>query len=791
MQEVLFYHSAINFILSAITLVVAIMYPTTIGQKVRLKNLPAPLRQLILIMIFWSSTSLIGNMFFHGPGYSIYKHIIFGIQGIAWVQIGNACYHLCALNLKSIRNNFWRISNIFGALAVIVTTILFCTVPEKICSFYHTGIPCLDERPTFVAYSVIYILFVLPQLIITIFSLLKKSFQSGNDISTKTNFQLFSAFSFFGFIAILFDFILPLAYSFNLLGSIPQFLMWSQYAVVFLTLLCGQYYSSIIYRNKSSLWLLDNLVGALEDCILFYDNQGNISHMNPAARAMFQIQEGVVPNFKVQDILPNLEIFKETAYNNVNITINDEQHIFNANVFKMKLTLTTSVNILLLSDQTNSIFYQQRIKELNNHFVEYKQDLIRYQDRLNVSEKKTKESKDLNDTLINALPFQFWSKNENGVYLTQNNKDIQMRGNLNKTTDKNYAISEQEEDSRNNGNSVIYTSYENANHEPITEDDANLEISNDRPVFIYQNHFIPIIADRPPYKVIGLKIDMTEEKRLERERNLLREQRNIHSRLEELGTICGSFAHDYNNILGSQIGFCELAHEMLNMSISKIDDEQIKKQLENVGNFVNEATKAAKRGKESLNVLLDTVRGKTENPIKATLFPPTEIVRDVISKLLITIPPYIKINSQKMDDSIRIMAQAPSLDRILSNLASNAIYAMKDMEQGTLTFSVVHEVLQEQLIMPFAPPIPAGEYVKISISDTGTGMDSGTLERIFSPFFTTKAPGEGLGLGLSSAMRLLKEGKAYFSVQTTLGKGTTFNLYWEMYKDKNKEAKEK
>lgn len=790
MQEILFYHSPIGLVLSTLTLIMAILYPITIGQKVRLKQLPVPLRQLILIMIFWSGTSIIGNLFFSGPGYSIVKHILFGFQSICWVQIGNASYHLCTLNLKSVRSNFWKLSNIFGALTAIITTVMFCVSPAKMYSLCHTGISILDERPTFVAYSVIFFIYAVPELLITIYSLLKKSLHAGDSILSRTNFQLFGSFTFFGSIAILFDFILPFAYSFNLPGTIPQFLMWSQYAIILLTLLSGQYYSSISYRNKSSQWLLNNLVNALGDCVIYFDNEGQIHQMNPAARSLFQIQEDMKPGFKVQDILPGLQIFKDVAYNNVNITVNDEQHTFNVNIFNMKLTLTTSVNVLLLRDQTNTIFYQQQIKELNSHFVEYKQDLIRYQDRLNISEKKSQESKTLNDTLINALPFQFWSKNENGVYLTQNIKDIQMRGNLNKTTDEANAISYYEEEARDNGNSTIHTSYENGEHEEITEDQANLEMKNERPVHIYQNHFIPIIVDRPPYKIIGLKIDMTEEKRLERERNLLREQRNIHSRLEELGTICGAFAHDYNNILGSQIGFCELAQEMLNMVGQSIEDEKLKKQLGNAGNFVNEATKAAKRGKESLNVLLDTVRGRTNSQIEDSLFPPTEIVRDVINKLLITIPPTIKINSEKMDDTVLIKAQAPSLDRILSNLANNALYAMKEIGGGTLSFAVVKESLREQLVTPFAPPIPAGDYVKISVSDTGTGMDSGTLERIFAPFFTTKAPGEGLGLGLSSAMRLLKEGNAYFTVQTTLGEGTTFNLYWTLYKDPNKDSKE-
>jgi signal transduction histidine kinase len=275
---------------------------------------------------------------------------------------------------------------------------------------------------------------------------------------------------------------------------------------------------------------------------------------------------------------------------------------------------------------------------------------------------------------------------------------------------------------------------------------------------------------------------MSEEKRLERERNMLREQKIIHSRLEDLGTACGAFAHDYNNLLGSQIGFCQLAQELLNSVTPTIPDEKVQKSLAKASSFVSEATTAAQRGKQSLNVLLDTVRGKTESKIPSTVFPPATIVRSVIDKVILTLPPNIQVVSGKMNETAEIKAQVPSLERILSNLANNAIYAMKD-KGGTLSFDVQLETLDHQLLTPYAPPIPPGSYVKISVADTGTGIDSGTLERIFAPFFTTKAPGEGLGLGLSSAVRLLKEGNAYFTIQTTVGEGTTFNLYWDLYEE--------
>lgn len=247
---------------------------------------------------------------------------------------------------------------------------------------------------------------------------------------------------------------------------------------------------------------------------------------------------------------------------------------------------------------------------------------------------------------------------------------------------------------------------------------------------------------------------------------MLREQKFIHSRLEELGTMCGAFAHDYNNILGSQIGFCQLAQEMLPK------DHQ-------ASMFINEALKAAERGKTSLEELLNAIRGNAKSATPAIVISPYMIIEDVVKKLTLTLPPNITLNSEDMDHSIKIRGIVASLDRIISNMANNAIFAMKETG-GTLTFQLHRDELAEQLVTPFAPPIPAGKYAKIIISDTGSGMDSSTLERIFAPFFTTKAPGEGLGLGLSSALRLLKEGNAYFTVQTTLGKGTTFNLYWPL-----------
>ena len=788
MQEALFSSSPTDLILSIIGLILALAFPLTLGQKTRVKQFPKPLYQLILILIFWNLLNIIGNAMY-GATNSPNAHILFGLQALTWIQTGNAARHIARIRYVSKRSPVSALRNMVGAACVIAATVMFCVEPETMNKTFGLHTLGLEQHPAFVVYGLLFALFVLPDLLKACYSLLKSCLQTSDQSLLQIYAYMLVTFLFFVLFSITLDFIVPLACRFQGLYGPIQFLQWYQYSCIFLAILCGQYFTSVSFKNKSSWWFLNQFIIHLGDCIIYFDSKGKVLYANPASRQILQANDAEIANMNIQHILPDIDIQHEATYNNVKVQIKNELHTFNVGIFALRQSLTTSINVLLLSDQTNLLFYQQRIKTLNRQFTEYKQDLIRYQERLDTSEKKSKETENINATLINALPFQFWSKNENGVYMTQNLKDITMRGNLNKTTDAPDKIKPEEKAARNEGRSRIFTTFEDTEHNEISEEEASINIKNDKQIFVYQNHFIPIIVNRPPYKVIGLKIDMSEEKRLERERNMLREQKIIHSRLEDLGTACGAFAHDYNNLLGSQIGFCQLAQELLNTVTPNIADKKMQQNLTKASSFVSEATTAAQRGKQSLNVLLDTVRGKTESKIPSTIFPPTTIVRNVIDKVIITLPPNIQVVSKTMDETIEIKAQVPSLERILSNLANNAIYAMKD-KGGTLTFEVQQETLTHQLLTPYAPPIPKGEYAKISVSDTGTGIDSGTLERIFAPFFTTKAPGEGLGLGLSSAVRLLKEGNAYFTIQTTVGEGTTFNLYWNMYKESISEHKE-
>ena len=673
--------------------------------------------------------------------------------------------------------------NIFGAASILISTIIFIKSPAYIPSINLFGYRPFAERPIFYFYTVLFCIFVIPNLIVAGYTILRNIFRSSDTtLPQQVSIYMVSTFTFFVAVAILFDFIIPLSTKFN---DYDQFLKWSQFISVFLAVLCGQYFTSISFKNKSTSWFLDKLKEKMVDGLLYVNFKGEITFANTAALTILHTTQEHLYKKKVSSIFPQItDSSREASYNKIKIKINNEDHIFNASVFQIRQSLTTNYNVVFFSDVSNTLHFQQIIKFRDEQFKEYQLDQIRYQERLNIWKKKVDESKSFLDTLISTLPFRFWYKNEQGVFMTQNQNDIKERGNLLQTSEPDDMILPQELLARNEGEPQSFISYERIKKQPhqqfgeedsieiLKQDEYNQAVRQGKAkdISIFENMFIPIIAPRKPYKIIGIKIDITKEKRLEKERDMLQEQKHIHSRLEELGTICGGFAHDYNNILNSQIGFCDLALEVLDA------DNQARM-------FIQEARKAASRGQDSLKELLQTLRGKTSESESATEFAPYMIIDDVVKKLWITLPPNVKVKAENLDKNIRIVGSVAALDRIISNLANNAVFAMKE-NGGTLTIALKRKELKESLITPYAPPIEAGVYAKITVEDTGSGMDTATLERIFSPFFTTKAPGEGLGLGLSSALRLLKEGNAGYTVQTTLGEGTIFNLYWPIKNEK-------
>ena len=147
-----------------------------------------------------------------------------------------------------------------------------------------------------------------------------------------------------------------------------------------------------------------------------------------------------------------------------------------------------------------------------------------------------------------------------------------------------------------------------------------------------------------------------------------------------------------------------------------------------------------------------------------------------MSFLRSSLPSTIKIRGSLRTENATVLADATQIKQILINLGSNAGHAMRD-KGGVLEVDLADVTLDGQAALRVSPGLVPGRYLEIRISDTGVGMDRRTIGSIFNPFFTTKGPGEGTGLGLSVVHGIVKDHKGAVTVRSRPGKGTVFAVY--------------
>jgi PAS domain S-box-containing protein len=245
--------------------------------------------------------------------------------------------------------------------------------------------------------------------------------------------------------------------------------------------------------------------------------------------------------------------------------------------------------------------------------------------------------------------------------------------------------------------------------------------------------------------------DVTREAALQRQ--LLQAQK-----MEAIGTLAGGIAHDFNNLLQITLGYSEL------LLTEKNDKDPDYSDLKKINN-------AAKSGAELVRSLL-TFSRKVESEL--TPLNLNRQVKQLEALLERTIPKMIDIRLQLGEGLQRVNADPTQIEQILMNLAVNARDAMPD--GGTLTIGT-RDVELDQEYCQFHANVEPGEYVLLSVSDTGHGMDKQTLEHIFEPFYTTKELGRGTGLGLATVYGIVKQHGGHVTCYSEVGRGSTFNLY--------------
>lgn len=256
--------------------------------------------------------------------------------------------------------------------------------------------------------------------------------------------------------------------------------------------------------------------------------------------------------------------------------------------------------------------------------------------------------------------------------------------------------------------------------------------------------------DQPAEVLEAVAEDITE-------RRLLEDQFRQAQKMEAVGRLSGGIAHDFNNLLGVIIGYGEILQEGLPAGHP-------------LRRSADEVLAAGRRAAGLTRQLLAFSRQQVLEPRVLN-----SIVGDMESMLRRLIGEDVDLTS-KLDPRLGTTKADPGqLEQVIMNLAVNARDAMP--QGGKLIIETANTEMDELFVKRYPYPVQPGLYVRLTVSDTGTGMDPATQARIFEPFFTTKAKGQGTGLGLSMVYGVVKQSGGYIDVYSETGLGTTFKIY--------------
>jgi PAS domain S-box-containing protein len=275
-------------------------------------------------------------------------------------------------------------------------------------------------------------------------------------------------------------------------------------------------------------------------------------------------------------------------------------------------------------------------------------------------------------------------------------------------------------------------------------------------------------------RMSGLIMDITERKREEIEKANLQAQLQQAQKMELVGQLAGGIAHDFNNVLTAILGNTELL-------LGKTDTAHpFSENLENIRQSVT-------RSADLVRQLLAFARKQTISPKILQL---DEAAYNLQPMLRHLIPENIQFDWQLDSKHARVRIDPTQFDQIITNLCINARDAISGSGMITIRTSVEY-VDRSHIATGVHPCQNPGNYIRLSITDTGIGIDLKSLPHIFEPFFTTKEIGKGTGLGLSTIYGIVKQNNGCIDCRTVPGKGTTFNVYLPMFENVVPEDKAK
>jgi len=270
----------------------------------------------------------------------------------------------------------------------------------------------------------------------------------------------------------------------------------------------------------------------------------------------------------------------------------------------------------------------------------------------------------------------------------------------------------------------------------------------------------------------GIALDINERKQAEKEKTKLEGQLQQAQKMEAIGTLAGGIAHDFNNILSGIMGYAELA---------KMKAPEGSKVIADLDKLIKSSERAAALIKQILTI--SRHHKKEQRPVQVRY-----IVNEALNLLKATLPTTIEIREDLAKDAGIVNADPTQMHQVIMNLGTNAGHAMQE-GGGVLEVSLANVELDDLSVSKHLD-LDAGFYLRLTVSDTGYGMTSEIMERIFDPYFTTKDTGEGTGLGLSVAQGIVEAHGGTITVYSEMGNGTTFHVYLPVILEEEREEEE-
>ncbi len=295
-----------------------------------------------------------------------------------------------------------------------------------------------------------------------------------------------------------------------------------------------------------------------------------------------------------------------------------------------------------------------------------------------------------------------------------------------------------------------------AQHGKIENLEAKFRLKDGSIITALMSAVLIQLNDRP--HVITITRDISELKTAQEEREQLKTQLIQAQKMEAIGTLAGGIAHDFNNILGAIIGYAEMAlYDTKKDSMEHYNIDQV--------------LRAGHRAKDLVKQILAFSRKSEQDKNVISLAP---VINETLKLLRASLPTTIEIK-QKIEPNLdAIFADPTQMHQVVMNLCTNSGHAMRDTG-GILTVELQNVDLHIKETAQY-PDLNPGPYVRLSISDTGHGMDAATMDRIFDPYFTTKELDKGTGMGLAVVHGIIKGHSGGIQVQSKPGKGTRFDI---------------